>query len=165
MSDMTVDVLVTPNSDFTNFTWTYSMNGGSFQPGPLEIATLDHGDSLNITMNISAGGAAGEQCVFQDTPLQFFRPTDPPTPFIPLWYNPTIIDSSTISFMDTNTNSINQVYRFIINGTYIPGTDSGVLPQDVQSPDPTILNVGTDGNFEDDHHRRQEQPRAVATQG
>lgn len=136
--DTTVDVLVTKSS--SGVTWEYSLDGGILQSGPLTIATIHPGDTLNVTLNILAG-VEGDQCVFQSTPLTFFRPTDPPTPFTPEWYDPTLSnDNATLTFTDSDNNSGHQAYSFLIHATY---TQVASTSQSIDSPDPTIVNEGT----------------------
>jgi hypothetical protein len=47
------------------------------------------------------------------------------------------LDSSTISFKDVNANLETRIFRVLINAVYNGNS--------IQSPDPTIINVGTDG--------------------
>src|SRR3954467_1276515 len=140
--DVLVAALVTKTSDPAGFQWQYSKDGGPRQSGSFEVAKINHGDTLKVTMIISAA-VAGGQCVFQSAPLRFVRPTTPPIDFTPEWYQPTLgEDNSLLNFTDTNDNIDNQTYHFFIDAIYTEGTSAA--PQSIESPDPTIVNVGTD---------------------
>ncbi len=153
--DVTVDVLVTKTSDPTGFEWQYRKDGGPLQSGPFEIAKIKHGDTLNVTMTISAT-VAGDLCVFRISPLRFERLTDPPIIFTPEWYHPTLgEDNSTLTFTDTNINTVDQSYHFFIQASYTEGDSAA--PQPIDSPDPTIVNEGTGMDYPSE--RQAETPQ------
>jgi hypothetical protein len=152
----TVDVVVTESS--SGFTWELSLDGGISQSGPLTIATIKNGDALSVTVNILAG-TQGDQCVFQSTPLMFFRPDAPDTPFTPEWYEPTISNgNSTLTFTDIDSDEDKQNYHFHINAIYTSGNET---PQIIQSPDPTIVNDGIDHPGDDSSQERTQPAVAV----
>ena len=69
-----------------------------------------------------------------------------------------------LNFTDTNDNIDNQTYHFFIDAIYTEGTSAA--PQSIESPDPTIVNAGTDGSmtfkFGKASSQEQARPTAVA---
>lgn len=153
MSDITVVATVTPDvSSPTGFAWTYTATGneGSFtilDNGTIEIP---QGTSPEIMLNVVPGGQPSDTCVLQNNQLD--PQQKPPLTFTdwqgnpvnnPLWYSgPTFVNPSTILFIDDNTNFRTRNYYIDVNVMYA----SGDVDIPTTSPDPTIVNVGTDGS-------------------
>ena len=164
-------IVVTPNPNIANsYDWYFST----------PLATIPAAIDANITMTLVAPGQPAGTCVFSDPPLTFHETWDPNSPtFTPPWYQDLQISSppaSTITFTDNNPNTYDRTYYFVINAIY---TDSENVAHQVVigrdhthplgstcSPDPTIVNVGTDGNggvvLDLNATRRPAEPPALA---
>jgi hypothetical protein len=146
MADVTVVATVTPDSSSsTGFNWSYTVAGTGFTitaDGALQIPS---DSSPEIMMNVVPGGQPTDTCVFQNPlqdpqqnpPLTFTdwqkKPVDPPQWFQGLEF----LDPSTILFTDDNTNIHTRNYYVFANVVYNDTLTT--------CPDPTIINVGTDG--------------------
>jgi hypothetical protein len=136
MAAVTVIVKVSPSvSSQPPFTWEYSVNGGSFTG--TQTFTVEKETSPEIIMSIVADGQPTDTCVFQEHPFSFIN-ENKDSIATPEWLQDlTHIGSSTISFKDVNTRLVTKTFRVLINAVYNGNP--------IQSPDPTIINVGTDG--------------------
>jgi hypothetical protein len=132
MVDNSVVAKVTPGVPFT---WRYSTNGGN--PSSNNTLSVPAGETSEVELTLEADGQSGDTCIFLDIPLSFFSAQGIPIS-TPEWLQGlTLVNPSKITFKDVNTNQNTRTYRILINAVY-----NG---QPVQSPDPTIVNVGTDG--------------------
>jgi len=142
MADMTITVTVTPDpSASSGFSWQF----------PSPMATCGQGSS-SIEI-ILVAGQAGDTCVFQtglggqQTPLMFFTNWTLTETFTPLWFqNPQISTPSTFTFTDDNMNVTDRTYHLVINAVYTDNSVNPPVSTPTTSPDPTIVNAGTDGN-------------------
>ncbi|HET9210530.1 MAG TPA: hypothetical protein VFR03_09030 [Thermoanaerobaculia bacterium] len=155
MSDITVVATVTMNTPpATGFTWAYSVAGTGYAIPEQGVLQIPSGTSPNIMLNVVAGGQPNDICVFQNPAPGQEPQENPPLTFesgsAPLWFQGLqFLDASTILFTDDNTNSTTTSYDAFINVAYSTTTilDGVTTTTTVltTSPDPTIMNVGTDG--------------------
>lgn len=110
----------------------------SFIPALVQIPS---GQGNSITLQLSS--MAGVTVAFASPPLTWYDPSFPRT-IIPqpsdfsVLVNPN--NSASLTITDNNSDSSTTIYSFLINALY-----NGSI---VQSPDPTIINTGTDGFIE-----------------
>ena len=127
MADFTINVTVTPAYD-----WAYSDNMG------LPISSIEIPYDSKHSMEIILNGGTGP-CMFPSVgkdPLTFYNPKG--TIKLPLWLKNLLMPTRyNLTFDDDNINQKRRSYHFVINAVY--GNDS------ITSPDPTIVNVGTEG--------------------
>jgi hypothetical protein len=144
MANVTIYVQVTPPADSSsNYQWAYQIGSdtGTYDPMSFvsQFAEVAIGSNDQITLNLVPNGVSTDTCVFQSSPLTFFQTYQATGPgFIPEWYTPPAGGTSSITFMDGNPNKYDRTYYFQINAAY---NQENIPP----SPDPTIVNVGTDG--------------------
>lgn len=147
MADHAIVARVTPDpsiSNGTGFKWSYSVDGESFLDTPSSIH-VPHGASSQIAVSIVAGGGAGDTCVFDPLkePLEF---TDENETLIPPpgWFQDLkTVGLSAITFTDNNTDNTqreDKTYHISINMVYTSKSSFNLKT----SPDPTIVNEGTD---------------------
>jgi hypothetical protein len=92
-------------------------------------------------LNVVPGGQLSDTCVFQDPP-QTFTNWQGTIMNPPQWLKDVkVLDASTILFTDDNTNIHTRNYHILVNVAYTSGGNTTLTT----SPDPTIINVGTDG--------------------
>jgi hypothetical protein len=154
MADVTIVVTVLPQAD-GGIGWYFST--------PLATILSD----VITSVEMSLVTVADASCVFQseslgqDPPLTFYTDWSMTEQLIPppQWFKD-LSDSgtSTITFNDDNTNQWDRTYYMRINAVF-NGTTTNThdrsfnggrviingKPRDITSPDPTIINVGTDG--------------------
>ncbi|HSU84620.1 MAG TPA: hypothetical protein VLR69_19555 [Thermoanaerobaculia bacterium] len=178
MANITVVATVTPNTlSSSGFDWTYSAAGNSdFTVPGSQTLKIPAGSSPKIMLNVVAGGPVSDTCVFQSPALGQDPQENPPLTFgseIPTWYQDLqFLDASTILFMDVNTSSFTTTsYSVFINVAYSVTTvldnTTTTTTTLVTSPDPTIVNVGTDGDMtfifgKKASSQEQAKPTAVA---
>ncbi|MFL6260577.1 MAG: hypothetical protein ACJ76Y_12755 [Thermoanaerobaculia bacterium] len=138
MSDIAIVVVVTPIS--TGFDWVYHVYGTGFEATPgSQTLVIPKESSREIMVTLVSGGQPGDTCVFAEPPLTFTdeqgHPIDPPAWFQGLQSLAPFI----ILFTDDNTNLHTRDYFVKVNASYNGGAT-------ITSPDPTIVNAGTDGN-------------------
>ncbi|MFL6260578.1 MAG: hypothetical protein ACJ76Y_12760 [Thermoanaerobaculia bacterium] len=142
MTDAPIPVTVTPDpSALSGFSWQF----------PTPLATCDPGsNSIEI---ILVAGQSGDTCVFQtglggqQPPLTFFTNWTLTETFTPVWFqNPQISTPSTFTFTDDNMNVKDRTYHLVINAVYTDNSVNPPVSTPITSPDPTIVNAGTDGN-------------------
>lgn len=134
-------VVVVPSPESPDTAWDYHVYGPGIDPIPeSHILPIPSGTDLEIMVTLVAGGQLTDTCDFPVTPLSFFdEGGNPMTP--PGWFQDLqSLDTSTIVFKDDNTNLMTQSYAISINALY-----NGETP--ITSPDPTIVNEGTNGLF------------------
>ena len=155
MSDITVVATVTPNALApTGFDWSYLVTGNGFTVPVSQTLEIPSGSSPEIMLNVVAGGPGNDTCVFQNPAPGQDPQENPPLTFgsgtAPTWFQELqFLDASTILFMDDNTNSTTTSYSVFINVAYsmtsVLDNITTTTTTLITSPDPTIVNVGTDG--------------------
>jgi hypothetical protein len=171
MSDITVVATVTPNALApTGFDWSYLVSGNGFTIPVSQTLEIPSGASPEIMVNVVSGGLPNDTCVFQNPSAPQGPPQGQPLSFTdaqgnpinnPEWYQDLqFLDAATILFTDDNTNTNTTSYFILLNVVYTSG-DLTVL---ATSPDPTIVNVGTDSGTPgvDFGPSSRPEPRAVA---
>lgn len=132
MVDFIITATVTRSGSI--FTWAYSLSDGMGNPvkDPIEVAK---GAKKSMVINLVPVG--GLSCKFAPNPLSFYNWKGAPVG-IPLWLqNLQNTVPSTLTFDDYNTNIKRRSYHFVINAVFDQVS--------ITSPDPTIVNVGTEG--------------------
>ena len=150
---VTVTPTVTPTGPTAPYVFAYSDNGGTPSTnGTLHVLAAT---SETFLVSIMANGEPGDTCVFPDPSLFPLEITEGDEPwFIPEWLKD--FDStgiSTISFTDDNTNQHTRNYLIKIRAVY-NGTS-------ITSPDPTIINDGTNIFIEGELQSSRPQPQPV----
>ncbi len=139
-----ITVRVTPDSlEPSGFKWEYSHDGVDFFPlGPdSNLFNIEIETDPEIVVTLEAHGQPGDTCVFL-SPDVTFKDKDGNTPSPNPFSTPSRIDSSTVSFTDDNTSppAGSETFHVKFFATYNDGSSES----SIASPDPTIVNVGTD---------------------
>ncbi|HEY2294486.1 MAG TPA: hypothetical protein VGM86_27625 [Thermoanaerobaculia bacterium] len=139
MIDFTINATVTPAG--SSYDWVYEVRDSANNLVSGDIV-IPQGFTKSMKITLAAGG--GGTCMFPpkvDDSLLFYtwQGMTHPLPK-PLWLqNLQRLSDTVITFDDHNINMKRRHYRFVINATF--GQDH------ITSPDPTIVNVGTEGGM------------------
>jgi hypothetical protein len=136
MANVVITAIVPPPGS-PNPQWTYLVGASAAVSSGDQILTIPQNSSPTIIFTLVAGGSLSDNCVFPTADQLTFANESGSTPG---WFqNPQLSnDSSTLTFTDDNTSQNAGTFNMFVNALY-----NG---QPLQSPDPTIVNEGTNGS-------------------